>query len=348
MDYPIEITGKTIKQVTKLNLSNLGLTEIPENVFLYTNLTKLTLSGNQIRNIPKDILKLRKLKTIDLSKNEIKTLQSALFKLPNLRTLNLYCNNITALPKQFYDSSITCLIVGHNRLTAVDFKKLHNIESLDLTYNQLTSIHIGAEAKELKVLRIKGNSLENCSIDQAVRNQLSYIDVDINKYDNNKLSIMKAAESIVKKGTGIHHIFISYSHDDAKWLEKLKKHLKGLKNYYDFDEWDDQRLKASDEWEKEISEALEHSTIAICLVSASFMASDYIMGNELPHLFNKANHNGTKIIPLMVSACGVFEDCWLSKYQAAGSPQKTLSECTDAEVERRLANLMRNLKELIK
>ena len=233
MDYPIEITGKTIKQVTKLNLSNLGLTEIPENVFLYTNLTKLTLSGNQIRNIPKDILKLRKLKTIDLSKNEIKTLQSALFKLPNLRTLNLYCNNITALPKQFYDSSITCLIVGHNRLTAVDFKKLHNIESLDLTYNQLTSIHIGAEAKELKVLRIKGNSLENCSIDQAVRNQLSYIDVDINKYDNNKLSIMKAAESIVKKGTGIHHIFISYSHDDAKWLEKLKKHLKGLKNYYD-------------------------------------------------------------------------------------------------------------------
>lgn len=78
------------------------------------------------------------------------------------------------------------------------------------------------------------------------------------------------------------------------------------------------------------------------------MASDYIMGNELPPLFNKANHNGTKIIPLMVSACGVFEDCWLSKYQAAGSPQKTLSECTDAEVERRLANLMRDLKELIK
>ena len=180
MDYPIEITGKTIKQVTKLNLSNLGLTEIPENVFLYTNLTKLTLSGNQIRNIPKDILKLRKLKTIDLSKNEIKTLQSALFKLPNLRTLNLYCNNITALPKQFYDSSITCLIVGHNRLTAVDFKKLHNIESLDLTYNQLTSIHIGAEARKLRLLRIKGNPIENCSIDNAVKGHLDYLDIDIN------------------------------------------------------------------------------------------------------------------------------------------------------------------------
>lgn len=348
MDYPIEITGKTIKQVTKLNLSNLGLTVIPENIFLYTNLTKLTLSGNQIRNIPKDILKLRKLKTIDLSKNEIKTLQSALFKLPNLRTLNLYCNNITALPKQFYDSSITCLIVGHNRLTAVDFKKLHNIESLDLTYNQLTSIHIGAEAKELKVLRIKGNPLENCSIDQAVKRHLDYLDIDINEYTNKKTSIMETRGTVIKKDTGIHHIFISYSHDDTRWLEKLKTHLKGLESYYDFEEWDDRRLKASDEWEKEISEALERSTIAICLVSASFMASDYIRRKELPPLFKKVKENGTKIIPLMVSPCGVFEDSWLHDYQAANNPQKTLSECTDAEVERHLANLMRDLKELIK
>ena len=348
MNYPIDIAGKTIKQVTKLNLSNLGLTEIPENVFLYTNLTKLILSGNQIQNIPKDILKLRKLRTLDLSKNGISTLQSAVFKLPNLKILNLYGNKISALPKQFFDSSVTCLIAGQNMLKTIDFDKLQNIEILDLTFNQLAFVLIGTEAKRLRVLRIKGNPLKNCSIDQTVRTQLSYMDVDMNKYNNNKPSIMKATESIVKKGTGIHHIFISYSHDDVKWLEKLKKHLKGLKNYYDFDEWDDQRLKASDEWEKEISEALERSTIAICLVSASFMASDYIMGNELPPLFNKANHNGTKIIPLMVSACGVFEDCWLSKYQAAGSPQKTLSECTEAEVERRLADLMRDLKELIK
>ena len=50
----------------------------------------------------------------------------------------------------------------------------------------------------------------------------------------------------------------------------------------------------------------------------------------------------------MVSACAVFEDSWLHNYYAANNPKKTLSECTDAEVERRLANLMRDLKELIK
>ena len=67
MEYPIEIKGKTIKQVTKLNLSGKDLKEIPENVYDYTNLEKLDLSHNQIASIPQAILKLRKLRAIDLS-----------------------------------------------------------------------------------------------------------------------------------------------------------------------------------------------------------------------------------------------------------------------------------------
>ena len=57
MKYPIEIKGKTNKQVTKLNLSGRGLKEFPENVFEYSNLTKLVLSNNRIKVIPKEILK---------------------------------------------------------------------------------------------------------------------------------------------------------------------------------------------------------------------------------------------------------------------------------------------------
>ena len=348
MNYPIEIAGKNIKQVTKLNLSNLGLTEIPENVYLYTNLTKLVLSGNQIKIIPKDILKLKKLKTIDLSKNKIKNLQSSLFKLPKLRTLNLYHNEITALPKQFYESSKTCLIAGHNQIKSIDLRKIHNIESIDLTYNLLTSISIGKETEKLKILRVKGNPLEHCMIDDATKEHLEYIDIDLQTYIGENTKTMTATRNTVNKDTEKHCIFISYSHNDVKWLEKLKIHLKGLGNYYDVEEWDDQKLKASDEWENEIAKALENATIAICLVSASFMASDYIQRKELPPLFAKAKKNGTKIIPLMVSACGVFDESWLSDYQAAGNPQKTLSECTEAEVERQLADLMKDIKKIIK
>lgn len=52
MEYPIKIKGKTIKQVTKLNLSHKNLKTIPDNVYQYTNLEKLDLSYNRIEVIP--------------------------------------------------------------------------------------------------------------------------------------------------------------------------------------------------------------------------------------------------------------------------------------------------------
>ena len=57
MEYPIKIKGKTIKQVTKLNLSHKNLKTIPDNVYQYTNLEKLDLSYNRIEVIHQEILK---------------------------------------------------------------------------------------------------------------------------------------------------------------------------------------------------------------------------------------------------------------------------------------------------
>ena len=336
MEYPIEIAGKTILQVTKLNLSNLELTEIPDNVYQYTNLTKLILSRNQIKTIPQKILKLKKLKVIDLSHNQIKTLQSALFKLPHLRTLNVYGNEITSLPKQFYESHITCMIAGHNKLTCVEFNKLHSIKILDLTHNQISSIHIGEEAKELKVLRVKGNPIDKCLIDLKTQKHIRYTDIDLNTTNN---TTMTTTENKTK-----HTIFISYSHDDIKWLQRLKIHLKGLSQFYNIEEWDDQKLKSGDKWEQDISNALQQATIAICLVSASFMASDYINRQELPILFEKAHSKGMTIIPLIVAPCGTFTDCWLHKYQSPNQPEQTLIECSEGETERYLATLVTHIK----
>lgn len=40
MEYPIKIKGKTIEQVTKLNLSHKNLKTIPDNVYQYTKSRK--------------------------------------------------------------------------------------------------------------------------------------------------------------------------------------------------------------------------------------------------------------------------------------------------------------------
>ena len=119
MEYPIEIKGKTIKQVRKLNLSGKNLKFIPDNVYQYTNLEKLDLSKNRIEIIPKEILKLRKLRTLDLAFNQIKNLQSAVFQLPKLRILNLHGNQIKKMPKQIATSHIVTLILSKNNIVNV-------------------------------------------------------------------------------------------------------------------------------------------------------------------------------------------------------------------------------------
>ncbi|MCD8292004.1 MAG: TIR domain-containing protein [Prevotella sp.] len=339
MNYPIQITGKTKKQVTKLNLSNKNLAEIPQEVFQFTNLTKLVLSNNNIQSIPKDILKLKNLKTIDLANNNIKVLHSSVFKLPKLRILNLYNNNVKSLPKQFYNSTIKSLIVGHNTLTDLDFNEMRNIEELDVTYNKLKCIVVGKDALNFKILRVKGNPLESCSIDEFVIRNLKFIDID---------SIQPLKAPKVTTMDNKKHIFISYSHEDSSWLKKLEKHLKGLSRYWDIDVWDDQRLRVGDNWKTEITKALNHADIAICLISASYTASDFIANNELQPILKNASEKGTTVIPVCVSASDAFEDCGLSDYQAANDPKKTLSECSEAEVERILANLMGELKSILK
>ncbi len=80
------------------------------------------------------------------------------------------------------------------------------------------------------------------------------------------------------------NVFISYSHKDKKWLERLQAHLKPLERAGLVDRWDDTRIEAGDEWRKEIRQALDAARVVVLLVSADFMASDFIAKDELPPL----------------------------------------------------------------
>lgn len=317
MRYPIEIKGKTTKQVTKLNLSGLGLKEFPENLFEYTNLTKLVLSNNRIKVIPKEILKLKKLKVLDLANNEITVLQGAVFRLPKLRTLNLYGNLIKKFPKQVMYSCVQKLIVSKNPLEEGELEKLHEkCEVVFISKNLETSTGEFTQASEVST-----------------------------KSGVEEVTATKEDKKMEKK----HSIFISYSHEDNKWLTKVLKYLKPLQRYYNnVDSWSDKEIMASDVWKDEIDKALKKATIAILLISSDFEASDFITNEELQPLLDKAQADGTKIMPLIVRPCAFFEECGLSKYQAVNDPKKPLSGMTEYEQEMALVDMVKTIKEIIK
>jgi len=128
-------------------------------------------------------------------------------------------------------------------------------------------------------------------------------------------------------------IFVSYSHKDIAQLERLHVHLKPLEKDGLVDLWDDTKIKTGDKWELEIEKALSKSAIAILIISADFLASDFILNNELPPLLEKAELEGTIILPVILKPCRFMRDKNLSKFQALNNPDMPLLSMSEIERE---------------
>jgi hypothetical protein len=130
-----------------------------------------------------------------------------------------------------------------------------------------------------------------------------------------------------------NRIFISYSHKDQAYLERLMVHLRPLEKKGIIDAWVDTRLKIGDKWRKEIGDALKHASVGILLVSADFLASDFIIDDELPPLLRSAEEKGTLILPVILKPCRFARENSLNEFQAANSPDEPLSVLDESERE---------------
>lgn len=128
-------------------------------------------------------------------------------------------------------------------------------------------------------------------------------------------------------------VFISYSHLDREYLDRLLVHLKPLENEGLIDLWADTKLRPGDRWKKEIEKALNQATVAILLVSADFLASSFITDNELPPILRNAEEKGTKIIPLILKPCRFARDKNLRHFQAINDPTESLILVSPGEQE---------------
>lgn len=142
-------------------------------------------------------------------------------------------------------------------------------------------------------------------------------------------SIGKSNVKVNKK----HSLFISYSHADTAALDRLLVHLKPLERSNTIICWSDKRLRVGDKWKDEIESNLSSSVIAILLISADFLASDFIINNELPPLLAKADSQGLKILPVVLKPCGFRRDPVLSSFQSANDPSKPLLGMSSIEQE---------------
>ncbi len=122
-------------------------------------------------------------------------------------------------------------------------------------------------------------------------------------------------------------VFISYSHQDRRWLEELQVHLKPLQRGQDVDIWDDTRIKAGTKWREEIRLAVQRARAAILLISPHFMASDFVIESELPDILAAAEVEGVMVLPIILRVSHHYDrDERLNQFQAINSPSHPLAD----------------------
>ena len=142
-------------------------------------------------------------------------------------------------------------------------------------------------------------------------------------------------------------VFISYSHHDAQWLERVKVHLKPLVRESTIEVWDDTQITPGASWAAEIQSGLDKAKVAILLVSADFMASDFIASEELPALLRAAEEGGAIIIPVILSASSFPRTEELARFQAINDPSKPMLGMTVVEQEDVLDRLAEQVENAI-
>lgn len=95
-------------------------------------------------------------------------------------------------------------------------------------------------------------------------------------------------------------LFISYSHENAIWFDRLRPVIKFDGCSDNAFAWNDQEMKAGDQWDKKIRLALKRMDVFVCLVSFEFLASDYIRDVELKEALKQAKKNEVEIVPIVV------------------------------------------------
>ncbi len=131
------------QKAAELNLSNLGLSSLP-NCFRYlAHLTKIDLNYNQLGTLPESFGSLVNLKTLYLNGNKLSSLPENFGNLVNLDCIDLNYNQLSTLPESFGNLvNLNLFYSKSNSLTTLpkNFGNLVNLSLLDLSYNQLSSL----------------------------------------------------------------------------------------------------------------------------------------------------------------------------------------------------------------
>ena len=143
-----------------------------------------------------------------------------------------------------------------------------------------------------------------------------------------------------------NQLFISYSHVDRGWVERLQTMIRPLVRSHGLRLWDDSQIQPGDKWREEIETALAAAKVALLLVSSDFLASEFVNNSELPQLLTAAEEEGLRIlwVPLRPS---LVRHTSIEAYQALLDPGRPLAAMNPVEQDEALVEIALAIQEAL-
>jgi len=121
-------------------------------------------------------------------------------------------------------------------------------------------------------------------------------------------------------------VFVSYSHKDEIWKDKLRPQLGVLEKQECITIWDDRQIDPGGEWYEEIKEVMAQAAVSVCLISANYLSSDFCIKEEIPYLLERREKDGMVLIPILLRPCPWKAVSWLKEAQMMPRDGKSISK----------------------
>ena len=206
-----------------VRFSNSGLTDVPEQIFLFPNIEELDISWNALTVLPSRLNELKHLKELHVNRNQLTSFGSEIILCSKLEVIQIQDNPLQVISKGIGEMStlreITIGEIARNCVVPKELWALTNLTKIKITNAYLTEIPAAvSELKQLDELCLANNFISEVPEELYSLKKITYINLGYNKISSLSSSI-KVLENL--DYLGIYNNPIAAFPEEISFLTKL-------------------------------------------------------------------------------------------------------------------------------
>lgn len=150
------------------------------------------------------------------------------------------------------------------------------------------------------------------------------------------ITIIQVPSSVRPRPTlvGLH------STKDERFVRVLMNHLSASDAWSAIEFINDSALVSRDAWHSRIQSTIRHAAAVLLIVSADFIASEFLQHRETPLALARAQRDGVRVVPLIVGHCAHHSNATLALYTPFNPQGEPLATLGKNQRDRELARLV--------